>query len=358
MYEIKTGTREQGIKIAIYGVEGIGKSTFAASFPKPVFIDTEGSTAHMNVARFPDPTSWQMLMDEIKQVSGHPETCSTLVIDTIDWAESLCIESVCIKNGKDGIEDFGYGQGYTYVKEAFGKMLNALDDVVNDGIHVVLVCHAAIRTFTKPDEMGQYDRYELKLTNTPKVKITEMVKEWVDILLFANYKSEIVKDDKTKKNYLVGNKRMLYTQRSAAFDAKNRFDLPEDMEFSYKEFNKALEKSLADRNIDINAVSAEADRVIEEYSESKKAAPLDNTSKGDPYTAEEKAVMKRLPQNLQDLMIANAVHPAEIEKACVKKGYFPDGMSVADYPEDFIQQVLVQAWNQVFSMIELDRPTF
>ena len=60
MYEITSGVVSSAQKVVIYGPEGIGKSTFAAQFPDPVFIDTEGSTKKLNIRRFPKPTSWEM----------------------------------------------------------------------------------------------------------------------------------------------------------------------------------------------------------------------------------------------------------------------------------------------------------
>ena len=61
--EIIKGKIKKAKKVVIYGPEGIGKSTFASKFPDPVFIDTEGSTNDMDVARLPRPTSWIMLLD-------------------------------------------------------------------------------------------------------------------------------------------------------------------------------------------------------------------------------------------------------------------------------------------------------
>lgn len=58
--EITRGKIQKAKKVVIYGPEGIGKSTFAARFPGAVFIDTEGSTNDMDVARLPRPTSWNM----------------------------------------------------------------------------------------------------------------------------------------------------------------------------------------------------------------------------------------------------------------------------------------------------------
>lgn len=114
--QVTRGKIERAQKVVIYGPEGIGKSTFAAAFPEPVFIDTEGSTNHMDVARLPKPSSWTMLLEQVKYVRANPSICRTLVIDTADWAEILCVNHVCsgkvLQNGVvvTSIEDFGYGK--------------------------------------------------------------------------------------------------------------------------------------------------------------------------------------------------------------------------------------------------------
>lgn len=130
------------MKVVIYGPEGIGKSTLAAKFPRPLFIDTEGSTRHMDVQRTERPTSWAMLLELVRCIKADPGLCSTLVIDTADWAEQLCITSICDSKRISGIEDMGYGKGYVYVAEEFGRLLNLLEEAVDNGIHVVLTAHA------------------------------------------------------------------------------------------------------------------------------------------------------------------------------------------------------------------------
>ena len=129
MLNITSGRIVRPQKIVIFGPEGIGKTSLAAQCPDPVFIDTEGGTAHLDVRRLPKPLTWEELIALIKEVAANPGVCKTLVIDTADWAERLCLDHVCAANPINGkaansIEDYGYGRGYTYLYEEFGKLLS------------------------------------------------------------------------------------------------------------------------------------------------------------------------------------------------------------------------------------------
>lgn len=156
-------------KIIIYGPEGIGKTLFASQFPDPVFLDTEGSTRYYDVRRIVQsngqstPSSWQMLMEMATAVRDGEISCKSLVIDSLDWAEAMCSQAVCSKSGKSGIEDFGYGKGYTYVEEEFGRLLNLLNEIFHKGINIVCTAHAAMRRIELPEETGAYDHWEMKL---------------------------------------------------------------------------------------------------------------------------------------------------------------------------------------------------
>lgn len=228
---IISGKQPGALKTAIYGPEGIGKSTFAARFPRPLFIDTEGSTRHMDVQRTEKPTSWAMLLEQVKCVRDDPSLCATLVVDTADWAEQLCVESICAAKKLSGIEDLGYGKGYVYLAEEFGRLLNLLEEVVGRGVHVVLTAHAAMRKFEQPDELGAYDRWELKLQK----KTAPLVKEWSDVLLFANYKTLSVAADSTGKRFKAqGGQRVVYTSHHPCWDAKNRLGLPEELPLDFE----------------------------------------------------------------------------------------------------------------------------
>lgn len=239
MYEISSGKVNKAKKVVIYGTEGVGKTLLASKFPDPVFIDTEGSTGEYDVKRMPNPTSWSMLLDEIRQFRGG----RTLVIDTADWAEKLATASVCESHKWNGIEEPGYGAGYRYVYDEMGRMLNELSNVVEKGINVVVTAHAVVRKVELPNEMGAYDRWELKLQNAPKCNVAAMLKEWADLLLFANFQTFVVKNEKTKTNKAQGQKRMIYATHNACYDAKNRNGLPSEMELDYANIAHLFEDS-------------------------------------------------------------------------------------------------------------------
>jgi len=368
-FEISSGINFGAQKIVLYGPEGIGKSTFAAQFPEPLFIDTEGSTRQMNVRRLPRPTSWAMLMQMIAEVAQNTDVCKTLVIDTVDWAERLCSEHVCQSAQKKSIEDFGYGKGYVLVKEEFGRMLNLLSDVVEKGINVVLTAHCILRKFERPDESGAYDRWELKLGNKTGSQISALVKEWSDLLLFANYKETIIESGDTKRKKAYGGKRVMYTQHHPAWDAKNRYGLPPELPFDFTEIGFVLPNSPAECNPKSKEAEQKAEKAdpaepkvepeapkatsSESKAEPKKATPKKpDAKKSEPKAKAAPDPYAGIPKSLADLMRANNVTRDEIETAVSLRGYFPHGTPIENYPKEFVDGCLVGAWQQVFNMVE------
>jgi len=229
MIPITKGKIQTAKKVIIYGPEGIGKSTLAAQFPNPVFIDTEGSTKELDVARYPAPNYWSMIIEEAEDLLEE-RNFSTLVIDTADWAEKFCIAETCSRLNVKGIEDVGYGKGYVYLYDDFQRILTVCDKLVAAGINVVFTAHAQMRKFEQPDELGAYDRWEMKLTK----KIAPLLKEWADIVLFCNYKTTVITDQNTKSKKATGGSRVMYSTHHPCWDAKNRYNLPEQMEMSFE----------------------------------------------------------------------------------------------------------------------------
>lgn len=351
-------------KVLIYGPEGIGKSTFASRFPEPLFIDTEGSTKEMDVSRTPTPASWAMLMEQVAYVKNHPDICRTLVIDTLDWAEQMCVEHVCARYGKAGIEDFGYGNGYVYAKEEFGRFLNRLEETVKTGIHIVLTAHAQMRKFEQPDEIGSYDRWELKLGKKTTSQTSPLVKEWADMVLFANYKTfSVAVDDKGKKHKAQGGARVMYTVHHPCWDAKNRYGLPDEMPFEYEGIAHILAAPGTEGKPPAQDIPAEKEPPgkPEESPGRRTGGEGAWENPRNAGTDEKKPGLfmdsnpDNIPQALKDLMQEKGVSEWDIQNVVAARGYYPGDTPVEKYDAGFIQGVLVGAWEKVYGMILMMR---
>ncbi|MBU6222668.1 MAG: AAA family ATPase [Planctomycetes bacterium] len=222
--KIVRGVRRTPARVVIHGVEGIGKTTLAAQFPEAVILDTEDGTNHIDVARV-TVNDWAGLEGAIHELVRDRQGFRTVVIDSIDWAERLLVDHLLRKANKRSIEDFGFGKGYTMVAEAVGKLLTACDGLIAAGLHVVLVGHTKVARTSPPDMDEGYDRFELKLTK----QSGPLVKEWADCILFANYKTRIVEGTDGRSRAKGGKERVLHTERTAAWDAKNRHGLPAEI---------------------------------------------------------------------------------------------------------------------------------
>lgn len=368
--EIIKGVIPCAKKVVIYGPEGIGKSTFASKFPDSVFIDTEGSTNSMDVARLPKASSWQMLLDQVDYVRTHPTMCKTLIIDTMDWAEAMCIQYICDKHRKSGIEDFGYGNGYTYVKEEIGRFLNKLSEVKDAGVNVVLTAHAQIKKFEQPDELGAYDRWELKLGKKTTSQTSPLVKEWADMLLFANYKTfSIAVDDKGQKRKAQGGERVMYTTHNACWDAKNRYGLPDEVPFSYETIRAIIEGNAAPVK-ETQPKTAPVQQAVQNQPEPVQEAPktepsmavgeqielpINNPTKAPEPASRSSTINPEIPKALRDLMEAYHVDEWDVQNVVEAKGYVPTGTEIKDYDKvnpGIVEGLLVASWDQVYAAIK------
>lgn len=344
-YSITTGILDSPVKTVLYGPEGIGKSTFASHFPDPVFIDTEGGTKRLNIARLPQPTSWAMLLDEVNEVRKGAIPCGTLVIDTADWAERLAITALCAKAKVDGLEGFGYGKGYTYLKEEYGRLLDALEEVLNTGHNVLILAHSTISKFEQPDAVGNYDRWTMKTTK----QVEPMLREWCDLLLFANYKTivEKVGDGKNAKSKASGGRRVLYTTHTPCWDAKNRFDLPDEVPFEYASIASCI-PVLGAAKSPKPQTPPESDILPTPKPEPQPELPRETVPKA---LLTPDLIALGVPEKLAPLMSANNVTPEELQAVVGKRGYFPEDMPIREYPADFVEGCLVAAWPQVLQMV-------
>lgn len=246
------GRQERPLRISLYGVDGVGKSTFAAGAPSAIFIGAEDGTAHLDVTRFPQPTTFNDIMQNIGVLYTEEHEFKTLVLDSLDWAETLANSEVCVDAGTASIEDLGYGKGHVKTAEKMISLLAAFDALYQKGMNIITISHSQVATFNDP-ENAPYDRYRLKLDKRFEPK----VREWCDYNLFCNFDTIIKQEGdgfkKQNKGVSFG-KRNIFTQRTAAYDAKSRYAIPKQLPLSWDTFWAAHSEAKA--NLTINPSTA------------------------------------------------------------------------------------------------------
>ena len=338
---ISRGKKEGGAqKLILYAPEGFGKSTFASKFKNPLFIDTEDSTKQLDVARFDDTKDWQSILNAAQYVVDHPDCCSNLVLDTIDWAEQACINELNAKHGTENILTMDYGKGSLFVVAEFQKLINILDKIIAKNISVIVTAHATMRKQELPEEIGAYDHWEMKLQSK---QVKALVKEWADIMLFGNYKTMVIEDQKTKSKKAQGNKRVLYTEHHPCWDAKNRHGLKPEIPFDYKEIAWIFE-----------GVKPKDQKPQAKTEESK---PQDTASmtaeKLDDITAKRRAetMALNIPDKLKELMIKYDVVEADIQFQVAKKNLYHPDTKIEEYDPEFVQKALIDQWDKMLKRI-------
>lgn len=224
-------------RIMVYGVEGIGKSTFGAGAPNPIYILTEDGLGSLNVNHFPLATSFQDVIDAIATLYRENHAFQTVVIDSLDWLEAIIQREI---EQKYDAKDLAYGKGSLIAAERWREILDGLNALRNDkGMAVILIAHTTIKRFDSP-EVEPYDRYQPKLQE----RSNAVVREWCDAVLFANYKTIVKKDDvgfnQTNNRGISTGERLLFTSERPAYMAKNRYNMPESIPLSWDAFEQAI----------------------------------------------------------------------------------------------------------------------
>jgi hypothetical protein len=227
-------------RILIHGVHGVGKTTFAAGAPDPVFILTEDGLGTLEVPHFPLAKTLDEVMQALGALYSEQHAFKTLVVDSVDWLEPLVWAKVCQDQKLKSIEDAGYGKGYVAALDLWREYIEGLNALRDDKrMAIVQIAHTDIKRFDSP-ESEPYDRYVIKLHS----KASALLQEHSDVVLFANYRISTVKSDvgfnKKVTRALGSGERLLHTAERPAFLAKNRYALPETLEMSWAALAEAM----------------------------------------------------------------------------------------------------------------------
>ena len=234
-------------RILVHGVAGVGKTTFAAGAPAPVFICTEDGLGTLQTPHFPLARTFDAVMEAIAALSEQDHDFATVVIDSVDWLEPLIWQKACEENGWNNLEQPGFGKGYVAALDLWRQYLDRLNALRDErDMAIIQIAHTDIKRFDSP-EHEPYDRYVIKL----HARAAALLQEHSDVVLFANYRISTVKSDvgfnKKVTRALGSGERVLYTAERPAFLAKNRYDLPDSLALSWAAFAEAMPHSSAEQ---------------------------------------------------------------------------------------------------------------
>ena len=337
--EIITGKIIEPQKIVLYGESGVGKTTLGSQFPKPLIIDAERSSTHLDTPRvFVD--NWRNLLDTLAEC----RECEfeTIVLDTVDWAELKCAEYVCALYKKGGIEEFGYGKGYQYLAEEFMKLLKACDEIIRAGKNVVFLAHSQLRKVEPPDEGIAFDRYEPKLSK----KVTPLIVEWCDALLFMFRKTYVEQSESGKGKAKGGKKREICANSASFCLAKSRWtNMPDEFDAEVK----AICAHLPNKTRARAAVEKEED-----------ARGQNETPRGETAHATDETPAS--PQKkLSDLLALGEFSEGEMlaylyGKNKHAKAFIPAGTEFKDIPASLIEKMTTpKNWKKIEASLKANR---
>jgi hypothetical protein len=323
-----------------YGPEGWGKSTFAAAWPAPLFLDVENSTQSMDVARTPRPSSWAGLTAIVADLAHGAAGYKTVVLDTADWAERLCREAICARANVKAIGDVDYGRLYQQLAGEWATFLDTLTRMQDaTGCHVLLLAHSCLAHVDIPEESGTVDRYEMKLTHSFKVDLSALTKEWATLVLHLGYETLVVKVDGTHKAQ-GGTKRVMHTTHHACWDAKQRpgYDLPDSIECPKDNPAAGLAKLWAGQASPAAPARAAAPAP---------ATPAPATAPApEPVDAERTVLLCQLG----DLLASGDVTFAQLGAELARKGVVPADTPVEAYNLPTLRRVLA-GWSAITTNI-------
>jgi hypothetical protein len=333
--KIESGIKRRPQKTVIYGIEGAGKTTLAAALSRPIFLDVERGSDHIDLDRIVCDS-----MGDVREAIAHLKSTpdlpyDTVVVDSVDWLERYLIQELVRDDAdaKTSIEEVmgGFGKGYIRLAEEMGHVLTLLDKLrLAKNLQVVLLGHSKILKFDGPDQPAAFDRYELKLEK----KTGPIVKEWCDALLFLGFQDKSVTDAKTKKvKGASENARVLHTEHHAARDAKNRHGLPARIKFGTPAEGVAALAPIFNPGATPATKPAPAAKPAAPAPETKPSTDGDH---GDATPAE------RAPEAKAHALLSLADHLGEdhLTAFLLNRGIIKDGETWTSAPADYTNRVI------------------
>lgn len=219
----------------IYGKPGIGKTTFASNAPGCAFLPLEQGTNNVSVQRIlvdgHAPETFPEVLGVLDALITERPKLAHLTVDTLSALEDIIHNEIRRTTGK-AVQDIGYAKGYDLAVDMFRQVFARLEQVQRNGVGILLLAHAHVRDFKNP-EGHDFEFYDIKLHKKASAAVTQ----WCDNVLFArsNVSTQKVKEDEKVIGSSSG-ERILQTQETPAFVAKNRLRMPITIPLSWASY--------------------------------------------------------------------------------------------------------------------------
>lgn len=244
--QISGGKTDKPHRILLYGIAGIGKSTFGTMAHAPIFVPTEDRLGHLPCEAFfkrrvpPRCTSLEEYMNCLGTLYSQDHKYQTVVTDSLDWLEQLVIADVCRARNVKTITDIKFEEGYKFALVQWQEIMAGLDALRNErGMTVILIAHSDVVKFKDPTT-DSYDRYFPKLHKLASA----LIREWCDEVLFATYKVYTANSDegfgKTRAKGIGNGERVIKTTERPAHIAKNSLNMPDEIPLDWNAFAQYL----------------------------------------------------------------------------------------------------------------------
>lgn len=237
--DITNNARMKPPRVLLYGPAGIGKTTFGASAPRPIFLPIEDGLGKIGVDAFPQPKNYLEARAALDALISEDHEYKTLCVDSLDWLEPMIWQHTCEQNKWASIETPGYGRGYVEALKYWREFLDRVNFLRDQKkMATVLICHSTVKRFEAPD-VDAFDRYVIKL----QAKASDLVSEHSDAIFFATQVMSTLKTEDRGRIRTRGTgqgDRIMYTEERPAWVAKNRYGLPSEMALDWTQFQDHL----------------------------------------------------------------------------------------------------------------------
>ena len=254
--QVRKGRKVAPRRVLLYGVQGIGKTTWGASAPNAIILPTEEGSNDIDCAALPLVTSFEQAIAALSELYSEQHNYQTLVVDSLDWLETLIWAKVCRAKCVSSIEECGYGKGYVFALEYWRQFLDGLGALREArGMSIILIAHAKIEKFQNP-ETDDYDRYMPRLHKAA----AHVLQEWCDEVLFATYKVYVKNSEqgfgRTVAKGVGGTDRIIRTTERPAAMAKNRLNLPDELPLIWDAYAQYLTPTASAAFVPTNGANA------------------------------------------------------------------------------------------------------